>query len=567
MGEKRIKNWWLIKIALTIAGGKILRVMRKASKDTKKAQSQTLRHILTGAKDTVYGKKYHFEEILKAKTPEELFISYQKNVPVIEYEDIRSYVERHKNGEPDILFPGKPKMYSTTSGTTKEPKWIPVTEEYYNNVYKEMTRAWFYTMILNKPKVFYGPGVSIVGKAIEGKAPDGTVYGSVSGVTQRDIPGFMKALHTAPTDVSHIADYKSRYYAIMRMGIERDAYLLITANPSTLIEIQANANEYFEDYCDDIERGTVSEKFPMPEEVRAALIAYTKPNPARAEELRKLKKQHGTIKFKHFWPNMQLVNIWFCGNTYIYLEKIRGSFPDGCVFNEFGYFSSECRTGLPLKSNTQDTVLFCHKSYFEFIHENDMENPNPRIYQTHEVKTGQRYVMLVTTCSGLYRYNMNDLLEITGRYNDFPMLKFVQKINGIISLTGEKLHEKQFIDAVHETVKKTGRNVSFYVGFADLEKSNYQFYYEFENQNTTMAEAGEFTNCLDQVLQEYNNEYKDKRASNRLKAPDTSLLAPKAFDRFKLACLDGGYRDGQFKLNLLMQDETRHRMFKDLVKK
>ncbi|HCC37887.1 MAG TPA: auxin-responsive protein [Treponema sp.] len=566
MKETRVKGWWLIRLALTIAGKKGLRELRKASKNGKKAQSDVLRRMLDNAKDTVFGKEHHFEEILKAKTPEELFDLYQQNVKINDYEDLRPYIERHKNGEADILFPGKPKMYATTSGTTKEPKWIPVTEQYYQEVYKKMNRLWFYSLVMNKPKVFYGHCVSIVGKAIEGAAPDGTVYGSISGVMQRDIPNFMKSIYPSPADVFHIADYKARYYAIMRMGIERDATLVLTANPSTLVEMQTNVNEFFDDYCDDIEHGTVSAKFNIPDNIRAAMIAYTKPNPERAAELRKLKERYGTVLPKHYWPNMQIANVWFCGNTRVYYEKIRDAFPPDCVFHEFSYVSTESKAGIVLKSNTPDTTVFGHMTYFEFIHESDLDNPNPKIYQLYEVKEGQRYCMLVTTSAGLYRYNMNDLLEITGFYNDFPTLKFVQKVNGTISLTGEKLHERQFIEAVHETEKKTGKIAPFFVGFADPQQSRYKFYYEFADQSISVSEAEAFTAHLDTFLQEYNPEYKEKRGSNRLKAPETALLGPESFERFKAACIDKGYRDGQFKVNLLMQDEKRHAMFKELVK-
>jgi len=566
MKEKRIKKWWLIKLALIIAGRVGIREMKKASKDGKKAQADALRRILTLSVDTVYGKEHHFGDILAAGTPEELFALYRKNVPINDYEDLRPYVERHKNGEPDVLFPGKPRMYATTSGTTKEPKWIPVTGHYYQEVYKKLNQMWFYTLLINKPKVFYGTCVSMLGKAIEGTAPDGTVYGSVSGIMARDIPGFLKPLHSAPAEVFHISDYKARYYAVMRIGIEQDAHLIIVANPSTLVEMQNNANEFFDDYCDDIEKGTLSGKFPISDSIRTAITAQLKPNPERAAELRKLKEYHRTVLPKHYWPNLQIVNTWFCGNTRIYFEKVRDSFPPDCVFHEFSYVSTECKAGLVLKSNVEDTLVFGHMNYFEFIHESNLENPNPRIYQAHELKEGQRYCMLVTTSSGLYRYNMTDLLEISGYYNEFPMIKFVQKVNGTISLTGEKLHERQFIDAVHTVEKKTGKIAPFFVGFADPQKSNYTFYFEFADQMVSLEEAKSFTAMLDQCLQEYNPEYREKRASNRLKPPETAILPSESFERFKAACIDRGYRDGQFKLNLLMQDERRHAMFKELLR-
>ena len=231
----KIKGWWLIKLLLTIVGKKCLNEMKKASKNGKKSSAECLKSTLLWAKDTVYGKEHKFAEILTAKTDDELFELYQKNVPISNYEDFSPYIERHKNGEANILFPGKPKLYATTSGTTKEPKWIPVTEQYYQMVYKKMNQGWFYTMIMNRPKVFYGTTVIIVGKAIEGAAPDGTVYGSISGVMSRDIPDFMKSIYYVPVEVNYIADYKARYYCIMRFGIEKDVTLLLTANPSTLV--------------------------------------------------------------------------------------------------------------------------------------------------------------------------------------------------------------------------------------------------------------------------------------------------------------------------------------------
>jgi len=566
MKIEKVKNWWLIRLLLTIVGKKCLKEMTKASKNGKKASAECLRGTLSWAKDTVYGKEHKFEEILAAKTDDELFKLYQKNVPINSYEDMSPYIERHKNGEANILFPGKPKLYATTSGTTKEPKWIPVSEQYYQAVYKKMNQGWFYTMIMNRHKVFYGTTVIIVGKAIEGAAPDGTVYGSISGVMSRDIPDFMKSIYYVPVEVNYIPDYKARYYSIMRFGIEKDVTLLLTANPSTLVEMQTNINEFFDDYCNDIEHGTISGKFTIPDDIRKSLTDFAKPNPARAAELRKLKERFGTVLPKHYWPNLQVINTWFCGNTKIYYDKVRDSFPPDAVFHEFSYVSTECKGGLVLKSNAQETTLFGHKIYFEFIHESDIDNKDPKILQIHELKEGQRYCMIVTTSAGLYRYNMNDLVEISSYYNQFPQIKFIQKVNGTISLTGEKLHERQFIEAVHETEKKTGKIAPFFVGFADPQKSNYKFYFEFADQNISITEAEDFTAMLDKCMQEYNAEYREKRQSNRVKTPETALLGPESFERFKAICINRGYRDGQFKLNLLMQDEKRHAMFKELVK-
>ncbi len=549
---------------LGVAGGIQYLQLKKASKDPAKTSANTLRSILTYAKDSVYGKEHHFDKILQAKTDDALFAAYQKHVPVNDYEDLRSYVERHKNGEENILFPGKPVMYATTSGTTKEPKWIPITNVYLKSVYGKMTKVWLFNFIKNRPKVFTGKIVSIVGKVIEGYAPDGTVFGSVSGVTQRDCPNFVKKLYASPSAVFSITDYTARYYAIMRMGIERNITLVVTANPSTIVEMQNNVNEYYDQYVEDIEKGTLNESLNISPEIRAAIAPYLKPNSERAAELRAIKEKYGTVLPKHYWPNIQILNTWKCGNTKVYLDKFANSFPETMLHQEFGYFSSECRFGLVL-DDTNNTVLFPHFHYYEFVEEHEIESEHPHYLQLHELEQGKRYCPFVTTFAGLYRYNMNDLVEVGPLFQNTPTVHMIQKVNGIVTMTGEKLHERQFINAVNQAAEELQMPVHFFVGFANLEKSAYEFYYEFDELKTTQEQAEAFTERVDTILKEENIEYDAKRASFRVKDPITYRLQRNAFEQFKAQCIAEGARDGQFKMNLLMQDEKRHAKFKTLT--
>ncbi|MCQ2590233.1 MAG: GH3 auxin-responsive promoter family protein [Treponema sp.] len=563
---KKTKNIAFINFALGMAGRIHLAKVKKASKNSKKASENTLRGILEYAKDTEWGKLHNFAQILEAQTTEELYKRWQENVPPQDYEDLRPYVERHKNGEENLLFPGKPKMYATTSGTTKEPKWIPITNEYYDNVYSKMTNIWLYTFLMHRKKCFEGPAISIVGKAIEGAAPDGTVYGSVSGVTRRDIPEFVKPIHSAPADVFDIKDYTARYYTIMRIGIEQNVHIIITANPSTIVEMQNNVNQFFDDYCNDIEHGTLNEKLDISPEVRAALQPVFHPNPERAAELRALKEKYPVILPKHYWPDMQILTTWKCGNTAVYMEKFKDSFPEKMLYQEFSYFASECRTGLVLNGKS-DTVLFPHMHYFEFVKLEDLDNPNKRFYQINELEKGQRYSIFVTTYAGLYRYNMNDLIEVTGFYGTIPTIQFIQKINGIISMTGEKIHERQFIEAVRLAEEETGIKTKFFVGFADVQNSVYHFYYEFQQIDLEDDKVQQFNKVVDKKLMEVNCEYESKRDSLRIAEPIAHAMQKDSFETYKERCILAGARDGQFKLNLLMQDEKRHAMFKELVRK
>lgn len=573
MVQKKTMPAWLVTFLLNVAGGINYSKLVKASKNPRKASEQTLRGILTCGKDTEFGKEHDFAYILEAQNDEELYKRYAEKIHPSDYEDYRPYVERHKNGEANVLVPGKPVMYATTSGTTSLPKWIPITDVYLKTVYGKMTKVWLYNFIQNRPRCFYGKLLSIVGKVIEGYAPDGTVFGSVSGVTQRDAPRFVKDLYTNPACVYRIEDYKARYYTIMRMGIEyKDVSIIITANPSTIVEMQKNINEFYDAYVEDIEKGTLNKDLNIPEEIRAEIQTWLSPNPKRAAELRELKAKYGNPLPKHYWPNMQILNTWKCGNTKVYLDKFAGTFPDKMLHQEFGYFSSECRFGLVM-DDTNYTTLFPHYHYYEFIAEEDVDKLSDpeamkkvKFLQLHELQQGKRYCPFVSTYAGLYRYNMNDLVEVGTPYFNTPRVFMIQKVNGIVTMTGEKLHERQFIEAVNKAAKESGREVKFFIGFADLSISAYHFYYEFADQTTTQEQCDEFTKLVDKYLREQNVEYVAKRDSFRVGDPIGHCLVENSFEKFKAACIAEGARDGQFKLNLLLQDEKRHAKFKKLVK-
>ena len=555
----------LINLGLAIMSLPGRMSLARASRNPEKASARTLRKILNLAKNTAYGKEHHFGAIVKARKPEQLFRLYEKSVRASEYESFRPYVERHRHGEANELIAGKPLMYATTSGTTSKPKWIPISQKYMKDVYDVMSHIWLDNFARVRPKFLSGGLVVSVAKVVEGYAEDGTIFGSVSGVTAKKIPSIIRKRFVTPPEVYDISDYTARYYVMMRLAIAHSVSYIVAPNPSTLLELIHNAEEYFDDYIEDIEKGSISEKFDVSPEIRSVLAGFTVPDPERANFLRRVKEKcGGKPQLKDWWPDMQLLSSWKCGNTAIAAEKVQQQLPAGCCYQELGYFASECRFGLVLDEGI-DSTLFPNYHYYEFIEESDLENPEPRFLRLHELEQGKRYCIYVTTFSGLYRYNMNDLVEVGGWNGKTPKIHMVQKVNGIVSITGEKLYEKQFIEAVHEAERQSGLKANFFIGFADPEEACYDFYYEFEKRKIRRSKAEAFTKIVDSQLMEMNIEYQSKRASHRLKEPKTFVLKRNAYDHFKRRSLLEGARDGQFKLVMLLQDKRRQRWINSLI--
>ena len=554
---------WLINFMLMLVGGSQTLRLRFWSRKPRHTAEKTLRDILTISRDTVYGKEHHFDRILSATSAEDLFRLYRLYVPVNNsFETLRPYVERHKHGEENVLFPGKPDMYATTSGTTSEPKWIPMTHKYLKDVYGKMSHIWTWNFVKHRSRIFGGRIFTTVGKECEGYAPDGTLFGSVSGVLVRDIPQIIKKHYTAPASVMAIPDYGTRNYVLMRLALQyRDVTLWATANPSTILELLRTLNENTEQMINDIEKGTISEDVDIPYEIRSELDAYVAPHPERAAELRQILAEKGHLYPKDFWPWLQYLSTWKCGNTKIYMDKYMDQFNwDKTFYQELGYIATECRFGFSL-DDTNESVLFPQFHYYEFVEESELDSPHKHFLQIDELELGKRYCAYVTTYSGLFRYNMNDLVEVGGFYKNTPTVHMISKVNGIVSMTGEKLYEPQFMDAVHQAEEETGIKTKFFVGFAEVEESKYHFYFEFQDEKIDQEQAEAFTKVVDEKLQHINLEYESKRQSFRLHAPETHILLSNAYARFKAACLKDGFRDGQFKFNLLMQDEKRRSKF------
>lgn len=552
------QNYMLVNQAIGVIGSIEMRKLHSASVFPRLSQARVLRDIIERSCDTVYGREHHFDEILRAKTPGEMYELFTRYNKPTEFEDYRPYVDRMMNGEADILFKGKPVLYATTSGSTGKPKYVPMSATYMANVYGRMTRLWLYTMMRNRRKVFSGKMLTVVGKQVEGKAPDGTAFGSVSSFTKNDAPQMIKNMYPVPSQVYNIDDYAARNYTLMRFALEHNITTWIAPNPSTVLELQNNVDKWLDEFIEDIGNGTLTDKVPVPDDVRASLKPFLKSNPERAYELRALQSQYDRVLPRHYWPNLQNLLTWRCGNTQIYLRKMEGFFPDRMFQQELGYFSTECRAGLVLDASIE-TVLMPHMHFFEFKREKDLDDPDAPFYQIFELKEGERYCPYVTTFNGFFRYNMNDIVQVGSAFQNTPRVHMVQKVNGIVSITGEKLYEDQFITAVAQAQASTGLTLSYYTGYVNLQESRYDWYFEFSDRKVKQKKAEEFAAVVDENLKKLNIEYESKRNSFRLKDPAVYLLQVNAFDKFKEYILNRTHRDAsRFKPNVLAQNEDNH---------
>ncbi len=529
-----------------IAGKSQLSAFTRASRRLKETQKQLLLRIISSCRHTVFGKEHRFETL---HTPED----FRRAVPVRTYEGHHPYVERMCRGESDVLFTGKPLFYTTTSGTTSKPKLIPIGKDYFA-VYNNLTRLWLYTCLRDNPRLYHGQSLSAVSPAEEGKVEDGTPYGSISGVTYRNIPAVLKSTYTTPYPVICIRDYHQKYYAMMRYGLGDTISFIISASPSNVVRLHQTAMEQFDDLLKDIRDGTLRKN--ALEEIepgaRQEVLAGLSPDPARARELEALYRKHGdALRPKHYWPELACVNTWKQGNFAALLPRLDGFFSESTAVRAFGYWASEGRGGLILGNDWNYSVLAGHAHVFEFIPESERESANPQTIWPHQVEVGKRYFILYTNGSGLYRYDINDLVEVIGFYNELPLFRFIRKGEGVTSLTGEKITEPQVIQATAEAADVTGARVHFYTLFCDERAGKYRLFVEFDH-DCTPRDRKKFASAFDERMRLINREYEIKRGSHRLGAPALEELRSGSYELLKESLIANGFaREGQYKESFL----------------
>jgi hypothetical protein len=540
---RKIKRQWLKKAIIGLIGRPLAREFDRASKDVAGTQQKLLDKMLRDCRDTAFGRDHGFGDI---RTPEE----YREAVPIRDFEGHRPYVERMMQGEADILFPGRPLFYNTTSGTSNKPKQIPISRDYFDNGHKKISRLWFYSCLRDNPGLFSGLNLSAVGAAVEGHVDDGTPFGSLSGVTYRNIPSVLEDVYATPYPVLCIEDYQTKYYGMMRYALAGDVTYIVAANPSSLLKFHQVVMESWSDLIRDIREGTLRGDVvdAIEPAERMEVLAALRPDPERAAELERLLAEHGDgLRPKHYWPRLKCINTWKQGNCAQLLPKLEGYFPEDTAIREMGYQASEARAGVTLRNDWDCSALAANIYYFEFIEESERDADDPQILLAHELEQGRRYYIIVSNMSGLYRYDINDVIEVTGFYNQVPLFKFVRKGDGFTSLTGEKLTETQLLQAMDEVVAQTGVEVEHYTMCCDERSYVYKLFVEFRGE----VEAGDklaFTRALDDRLKVINPEYECKRGSERLAAPILCELPRDSYERVKDALVARGMaREGQYK--------------------
>lgn len=344
-------------------------------------QETLFTELIENGKKTLFGNDHGFNEIKNYET-------FKKQVPVRDYEGLKTYVEKIKNGEADVLWPGKPVYFAKTSGTTSGVKYIPITKDSLPNHVGSARNAVFCYIAETGNAAFFDGRMIFLSGSPELEKIGGILTGRLSGIVNHEIPFYVKRNQLPSWETNCIEDWETKVGAIVQ-----ETY---TENLTLIGGIPSWVQMYFEKLLEKTNAPNISAMFP-----NLQLYVYGGVN---YEPYRK--------KFEHA-----------LGKSVHTIETYPAS--EGFI----AFQDSQKERGLLLQVNAG--------IFYEFIPANEVFNENPTRITLKDVELEKNYALVLNTNAGLWGYLIGDTV------------KFVSKNPYRIVVTGRTKH---FISAFGEHV-------------------------------------------------------------------------------------------------------------------
>lgn len=422
------------------------------------SQQEVLSRLIARSRDTLWGKKHGYSSV----TTHEQFC---RNVPVQTYEEIIPWVERLRNGEKNLLWPGEVKWFAKSSGTTStKSKFIPITRESLEDTHYRGAKDCLviYTSINPETRIFLGKGLTLGGSHQINSFSNNSLFGDLSAILIENAPAYADLIRTPPARIALIEDFEEK----MRMITEKTVDMNITS-------ISGVPSWYL------------------------VLIRH-------------ILKTTGKSNLHEVWPGLE---VFFHGGVSFtpYREQYRKLLPDPKMHFMETYNASEGFFAIQddLTDNSM-LLMLDYGVYYEFIPADEAETDNPHTLTIGEVEKGVNYAMIISTDGGLWRYAIGDTIEFTSL---FPhKIRITGRTKHFINAFGEELIIDNAEKALGKACLGTSAHISEYtagpVYMGDESRGAHEWVIEFDREPD---DPEHFIEILDTTLKALNSDYEAKR--------------------------------------------------------
>lgn len=422
-------------------------------------QEKILKDLIKKGSYSIFGKKHYFNTI-------ESYQDFTNQIPIRTYEDLFPYIQQIRQGKNNVLWPGKIKWFSKSSGTTNaKSKFIPISHEGLNKSYMKEGKDLLSIYCRNFPntKLFTGKGVILAGSLKE-NLKHNFIDGDVSAILMKHLPYFMSLHNTPKLEITILKDWEIKLKKIAKT-IKNENITSLTGVPSWVLLL-----------------------------------------------IKEVLKISNAKNIKEIWPNLELY-IHGGVNMLPYRNQFNKLMPTDLNYLQV-YNASEGFFAMQDVPDSDDMLLMLdYGIFYEFIPlentELDKNITTKKAIKLEEIKINVEYAMVISTNSGLWRYLIGDTIKFTC-INPYR-IKVIGRTKSFINAFGEEL----IIENTEEAIKKASSLTSSYVNdytvspiFLNKNIGVHEWLIEF---NKPPNDIFKFQEILDEHIKTLNSDYKAKR--------------------------------------------------------
>ncbi|WP_304235628.1 GH3 auxin-responsive promoter family protein [Jiulongibacter sediminis] len=426
-------------------------------------QQEQFQSLIKKARKTEYGKRFGFSDIKSID-------DFQRQVPIVAYENLYPEIERVLRGENNILWPTPIKLFSKSSGTTNaKSKYIPVSDESLESCHYKGGKDMITLYLAEHPDsgLFDGKGLSIGGSLQENPYNSRTQVGDISALIMQNLPSWAEYLRTPPLEVALMDNWEEKMSRMIDI-CSREKLTSILGVPTWTVVL-------LERILEQTGKKNLLEVWPDFE-----LFV------------------HGAVNFKPYRDRFQTK--FFPSEQVKYLEIYNAS--EGY----FGVQDDLSRIGEML-------LMLDYGVFYEFVPMEELDKDHPKALTLDQVELDKNYALLISTNAGLWRYKIGDTVKFTSKYP--YRIKISGRTKHFINAFGEELIIENAEAGITEACEATGVIIKDFTAgpcyMADDSKGGHEWIIECPQKPEN---SFDFAERLDASLRRLNSDYDAKRAGN-----------------------------------------------------
>ena len=429
----------------------IYKGIRKSTTTAQADQENILKTLLKVGRNTEFGKAARLDQVNN-------YEEFRQAVPIRDYEQLKPWIDRIKEGRHNVLWKGRPLYFAKTSGTTSGTKYIPISKDSIPNHINTARNALLCYMAETGNSRFADGKMIFLSGSPELERVGEIPTGRLSGIVNHHVPRYLRTNQLPSYETNCIDDWETKLNKIVDETIDKNMTLISGIPP------------WMQMYFDELQKRSgkkVGDLFPNFSVMVQGGVNF---EPYQAKLSESIGRKVDTIEL----------------------------FPASEGF--FAFQDSQEAEGLLL--NTDSGI------FFEFVPAAEIFNENPTRISLRDVKPGENYALIINSNAGLWGYNLGDTVKfvstdpyrlvVTGRTKHF-ISAFGEHV------IGEEVEASMMKAAADEKVRVTEFTVAPFVS-SDHGKSYHEWFVEFE---TKPGDMELFAAKLDSNLRKKNSYYDD----------------------------------------------------------